>query len=224
MSVSVKVLKVMVSLVIFSFVLLFAATDVGASNKINNDLTILDHLRSGGFIIYFRHGEATVGQDQPDLNLNDCRTQRNLSNRGKEQAQAIREVFKRNPFPIQLPVITDPYCRAKDTADIIFGNKNVTVYPSLASIEKLKIEALPAVEKQRILSNLTKIFETPPARGTNTVIVAHTFPPNVALGEIPNLGAVIIKPQGYGKGYEVVGRITPEELIRWSNKSVRETS
>ncbi|MBD3919120.1 histidine phosphatase family protein [Paenibacillus sp. PR3] len=217
MSVTLKVIKVMVSLAIYSVVLPFAATEVGARNiEISNDMTILDKLRSGGFIIYFRHGEATVGQDQPELNLNDCRTQRNLSDRGKEQAQAIGEVFKQNPFPIHLPVISDPYCRAKDTADIIFGKKNVTVNPSLASIEKLKMEGLPAVEKQQILSDLTKIFETPPARGTNTVIVAHTFPPNVALGDIPNLGAVIIKPKGSGKGYEVVGRITSEELIRWS--------
>nr|WP_144266438.1 histidine phosphatase family protein [Paenibacillus curdlanolyticus] len=215
---SLKAIKVMVSLAICWVVLPFAATEVDARNiEISNEMTILDQLRSGGFIIYFRHGEATVGQDQPELNLNDCRTQRNLSARGKEQAQAIGEVFKQNPFPIHLPVISDPYCRAKDTADIIFGKKNVTVNPSLASIEKLKMEGLPAAEKQQILSDLTKIFETPPARGTNTVIVAHTFPPNVALGDIPNLGAIIIKPKGFGKGYEVVGRITSEELIRWSN-------
>ncbi|EFM12316.1 Phosphoglycerate mutase [Paenibacillus curdlanolyticus YK9] len=218
MFVSLKAIKVMVSLAICWVVLPFAATEVDARNiEISNEMTILDQLRSGGFIIYFRHGEATVGQDQPELNLNDCRTQRNLSARGKEQAQAIGEVFKQNPFPIHLPVISDPYCRAKDTADIIFGKKNVTVNPSLASIEKLKMEGLPAAEKQQILSDLTKIFETPPARGTNTVIVAHTFPPNVALGDIPNLGAIIIKPKGFGKGYEVVGRITSEELIRWSN-------
>ncbi|REE91573.1 histidine phosphatase superfamily protein (branch 1) [Paenibacillus taihuensis] len=212
-------LKLRIILVIYAFVFLFAASEVDARKiEIGNDTAILDNLKMGGYILYFRHGEATIGQDQPDLNLNDCRTQRNLSNHGREQAQAIGDVFKKNPFPVHFPVISDPYCRAKDTADIIFGKENITVAPILASIEKLKIESLSAFEKQQILSDLTKIFETPPARGKNTVIVAHTFPPNVALGEIPNLGAVIIKPKGSGNGYEVVGRITSEELIRWSDK------
>ncbi|NBC72794.1 histidine phosphatase family protein [Paenibacillus sacheonensis] len=212
-------LKIKIAFVIYSLLLLFAVTGVDARNPdldLGNKHALLDNLKTGGFIIYFRHGEATIGQDQPNLNLNDCQTQRNLSHLGKEQAQAIGDAFRKKPFPIQWPVVSDPYCRAKDTAEIIFGKKNVTIEPQLAAIEKLKVEGLPNVEKQQILSDLTKRFETPPARGSNTVIVAHTFPPDVALGEIPNLGAVIIKPKGFGNGYEVLGRITPEELIRWS--------
>lgn len=212
--------KIMITLAISALVLLFAAPEVGARESETGNITvILNNLKKGGFIIYFRHGEATIGQDQSEVNLNDCLTQRNLSNLGKEQALAIGEVFKKNPFPIHLPVISDPYCRAKDTANIIFGKKNVVVAPILASIEKLKIESYPNEKKQKILSDLTKIFEIPPTPDTNSIIVAHTFPPKVGLGEIPNLGAVIIKPKGLGNGYEVVARITPEELINWSDKA-----
>ncbi|MCS4438767.1 hypothetical protein JTS92_10110 [Clostridium botulinum] len=29
--------------------------------------SLLDLLRNGGYILYVRHGEATVGEDQPNL-------------------------------------------------------------------------------------------------------------------------------------------------------------
>lgn len=212
--------KLMATLVIYAFFFLFAATEVGAHEvPTGTNSSILGALDKGGFILYLRHGEATVGEDQSELNFNDCRTQRNLSEHGRNQAKAFGDVFRKKLIPIGYPVISSPYCRARETADFIFGKQNVVTAPVLASVEKLKVESYPAEKKQQILSDLSKMFETPPAHGTNTVIVAHTFPPNVALGDIPNLGTVIIKPKGNGRGYEIVGRISFEEFMQWSNKA-----
>ncbi|CAM5352475.1 Histidine phosphatase family protein OS=Lysinibacillus sphaericus OX=1421 GN=LS41612_14975 PE=4 SV=1 [Lysinibacillus sphaericus] len=47
---------------------------------------ILDLLRAGGLILYVRHGEATVGEDQPYVNFQNCYTQRNLSDYGRREA------------------------------------------------------------------------------------------------------------------------------------------
>ncbi|MFD0716881.1 histidine phosphatase family protein [Paenibacillus sp. GCM10027626] len=153
------------------------------------------------------------------MTTSGCRTQRNLSENGREQAREIGDIFRKKMIPIQYPVMSSPYCRARETADIIFGKQSVVVVPVLASIEKLKVKNYPTEKKQQILSDLSNIFETPPANGTNTVIVAHTFPPNIALGDIPNLGTVIIKPKGSGRGYEIVGRISFEEFIKSVNKA-----
>jgi len=213
--------KLKATLIVHVFAFLFAVTVAEAREvPVEKDSSILSAIEKGGFILYLRHGEATVGQDQPELNFDDCRTQRNLSEHGREQAKTFGEVFRKELIPIRYPVISSPYCRARETADIIFGEHNVIVAPVLASIDKLLVESYPAEKKQQILSNLSKLFETPPTDGKNTVIVAHTFPPNVALGDIPNLGIVIIKPKGNGRGYEIVGRISFEEFINWSKKAV----
>ena len=45
--------------------------------------SLLHSLRKGGYILYARHGEATVGSDLSNLNFQDCSTQRNLSEYGR---------------------------------------------------------------------------------------------------------------------------------------------
>jgi|GEM_PF-5498658 len=51
--------------------------------------SLINELRQGGYILYVRHGEANVGEDQPGFSLMDCSIQRNLSVIGKEQAKKI---------------------------------------------------------------------------------------------------------------------------------------
>ena len=57
-------------------------------------------------------------------------------------------------------------------------------------------------------------METIPVEGKNKIIVAHSFPEGVGLGEIPYMGTVIIKPKGEGNGFEVVDQLSLED---WSN-------
>lgn len=42
----------------------------------------------------------------------------------------------------------------------------------------------------------------------NQVIVAHGFPTEVGLGQIPNMGTVVVRPLGQGNGYEIVARLS----------------
>lgn len=69
----------------------------------NNSL--LNLLRSGGYILYARHGEATVGEDQPNLNFRDCATQRNLSGLGRIQAIYFGEYLRALQIPVSYPII-----------------------------------------------------------------------------------------------------------------------
>lgn len=45
--------------------------------------SLVQALQKGGYILYMRHGEATVGQDRPAVDFHDCSTQRNLSDTGR---------------------------------------------------------------------------------------------------------------------------------------------
>ena len=176
------------------------------------DDSLLNSLRKGGFILYARHGEATVGEDLPYFNFQDCLTQRNLSEYGRRQATYYGEMLRYLQIPTQSPVSTSPFCRTIETAQLAFGVGNVQVNPFWFEIYRLSGD-LPSSDRQIILNSFKSVLETMPVDGNNKVIVAHSFPKGEGLGDIPFMGTVILKPKGAGNGYEIVGRLSLED---WS--------
>ncbi|WP_310829560.1 histidine phosphatase family protein [Paenibacillus pedocola] len=201
---------------ILCIILMFHTQPVEASGGILKsrpvEPSLLNSLRQGGYILYVRHGEATVGEDIPGMDFNDCSTQRNLSEAGRRQAVQFGEALRRLQIPVQTPVLASPFCRAKETAELAFGEGMVQTDAFWARIYNLSNSLSPA-EQQGLVNDLTSALEGSPSPGTNKVIIAHSFPQGVGLGEIANLGTIIIKPNGQGKGFEVVGRFTLEEWL-----------
>jgi len=193
----------------------FQSGSIVRLNMPENELDSVVHaLQKGGYILYMRHGEATVGQDRPAVDLHDCSTQRNLSDTGREQAKMLGESMRKLNIPVQYPVVASPYCRTRESAELAFGSGNVAVDPSLAAIAKLSDSTISAAEKQSIVTQVEKMFEEVPLSGTNKVIIGHAFPAGVAVGEIPYMGAVMIKPKGPGNGYEIVQKISLQDFMR----------
>lgn len=170
-----------------------------------------DLLRAGGYILYARHGEATVGEDLPNLNLKYCSTQRNLSELGRRQAIYYGQVLRSLQIPISYPVLASPFCRTVETAQLAFGRENVIVDLFWLEINSLS-KNLSALEQKRIVNALQLELEIKPSPGTNKVIIDHSFPQGIGLGQIPNMGTVIVKPLGPGKGYEIIDKIPLESL------------
>lgn len=194
--------------VIFAFPMEGPVANAASANPVNDML--VQSLRQGGYILYIRHGEATIGEDQPNIIWNDCSTQRNLSEEGKRQAVLLGDRLKKLNIPVHIPVQASPFCRTVQSAELAFGQGNVTSNPFWVRVYQLS-EPVTEEEQNRTLAGLTSILEQIPPAGSNHVIVAHSFPKNVGLGEIPYMGTVVIKPRGEGNGYEIVGRITLED-------------
>ena len=173
--------------------------------------TLLNSLREGGYILYVRHGEAIVGEDQPNLTFQHCSTQRNLSEVGRRQAVTYGEVLQSLRIPVEYPVLASPFCRTRETAELAFGKENVQVNPFWVEIYRLSGD-LNTTEQTKILNSFKSVIEIPPPLGSNKVIIAHSFPQGVGLGQIPDMGTVIVKPRGQGNGYEVVSRLSLNEL------------
>ena len=53
--------------------------------KANSETKILDDLKKGGNLIFIRHAYAPGGGDPENFDINDCSTQRNLSDNGRKQ-------------------------------------------------------------------------------------------------------------------------------------------
>ena len=87
--------------------------------KADTEFQVLKNLKNGGNLIFIRHAYAPGGGDPDNFDINDCSTQRNLSEEGREQAKNIGNYFKANLIPID-KVISSEWCRCKETAEIAF--------------------------------------------------------------------------------------------------------
>jgi len=74
-------------------------------------------LRAGGVVALMRHGDAPGAGDPPGWRLDDCATQRNLSERGREQARAAGARLRAARIAIDR-VVSSPWCRCVDTAEL----------------------------------------------------------------------------------------------------------
>ena len=70
----------------------------------------MNQLEDGGKLIFIRHAYAPGSGDPNNFNLNDCSTQRNLSDEGRKQAQNIGKLFRKNEIKIE-KILSSEWCR-----------------------------------------------------------------------------------------------------------------
>jgi phosphohistidine phosphatase SixA len=160
---------------------------------------LLEALKAGGLIIYFRHASTDFGQnDEQMTGYEDCARQRNLTDPGRAEARAIGAAIKRLSLPIG-EVLASPFCRTMETARLIFGR----------AVATSAVRGGPAsgVDSERY-AELRKLLSSPPPAGTDLVIVSHGNPFR-AVSDAPYLAegeAAVIRPLG-GAGFRIVARI-----------------
>lgn len=182
------------------------ASALAQSSDYLTAVELVERLRQGGHILYFRHAQTDRSQeDQHPVKLEDCSTQRNLSAEGRQQATQIGVHMKRLGIPIG-KVTSSPYCRCVETAQLAFGRSVITddnLYFAMTA---------QAEERQRISRVLKQRLTQKPAAATNDIIVSHTANLREATGIWPKPEGVIwvIKPDHSG-GYQALGKIDPSE-------------
>ena len=76
-------------------------------------------LRAGGRIALIRHTEAPGGAGDPTgFRLDDCTTQRNLSDKGRADARRLGERFRDNRIAVGT-VLSSRWCRCRETAALM---------------------------------------------------------------------------------------------------------
>ena len=160
---------------------------------------LLAALRAGGHIIYFRHADTDHGQtDQRGMRLDDCTTQRNLTDRGREHARELGEAIRALEIPIGA-VLASPLCRTMETATLAFG----TARPSPAVREGGPLA--PGTPGR--FPALRALLSTPVAAGTNTIVVGHAYPYFTLVGGqyLSEGEADVLRPRG--GDFEVLARL-----------------
>lgn len=186
------------------------AADEREFEVINPSLALLEELRSGGFVLYVRHGRTDPGQpDQVPMDLEDCNTQRPLTDQGRGEISFVGEAIRLAGIPYS-EVLSSPLCRASESALLAFGPdfrvENQLMYTAHLTSEQKK----PVVAKTRELVS-SPVVE----KSQNRILVAHA--PNLAdlMGYFPEVeGTVIVfKPLGAGE-FEYAASILPEDWER----------
>jgi phosphohistidine phosphatase SixA len=165
---------------------------------------LLAALRAGGYVIYFRHADTDHSrQDQRPVNLDDCATQRLLSDKGRANSRAIGEAIRVLDVPIG-SVLASPLCRTVETAMLAFG---------FAEKSMATRDGGPGpVGSPGRFAALRGLLSTAPPPGKNTAIVGHGYPyySLTHKGQMLEEGeAAIVRP--HGTSFEEVARLGLKE-------------
>jgi len=175
-------------------------------------------LQQGGLVVYMRHGRTDARiPDQIPVNLNDCSSQRPLTDAGRQTLDNIGQYVTQLNIPYQ-SVISSPFCRAQESARRVFGEAIQIDIDLRYTAAMPTAERKPAVERTRL-----HLSEPVSPMGTNRIVVAHG--PNIAelMDYLPKEGTLILfRPLGQGR-FEYLASIPPAhwpELLRqWQTEN-----
>ena len=150
-----------------------------------------EKLRRGPYVILMRHASTEPGLGDPgNFRIGDCKTQRNLSDAGRDEARRVGERFRRERVQVH-KVYTSPWCRCHETGMLAFGQAED--WAPLSSTFDMPDRERDFTErvKKRIAQ-----YERHPPPG-NIVMVTHNV--NIAALSRESVGPaemVIVRSQG----------------------------
>ena len=180
-------------------VLLVVLLALAASRPAVADEPVWAVLAGGGQVVLIRHAITTPGVgDPPGMRLDDCDTQRNLTDEGRRHARRVGEAVRAHGVPIDR-VLSSPWCRCLETARLAFGSAET--WAPLANLfgrpehRDEQVRHLQAIAAER-------------RRGGNLVLVTHGSTIAALTGINPDTAEmVVLTPQGAGR-FAVAGRLT----------------
>ena len=148
-------------------------------------------LLKGDKLIFIRHAYAPGSGDPDNFNINDCNTQRNLSDGGKKQAYKIKNFFIKNKIENNI-VFSSEWCRCKETAGLAFGKFKTKKF--LNSFYSSKF-AKNRVKQIRDLKRYVQNFDN----DKNLVLVTHYVVISEVLDYAPSSGEIVISDKNFNK-------------------------
>lgn len=155
-------------------------------------------LKHGGQIVLMRHAVTTPGAgDPPGFRLDDCSTQRNLTDRGRMDAKRVGDAFLARGIAVER-VLASPWCRCIETANLAFGNAETT--HALGNL------FMRPENQDRQLREMRQLVESPKAG--NRVLVSHGSTILALTGvSLDTAEMLIVTPQARGE-FVVQGRLS----------------
>lgn len=156
-------------------------------------------LKGGGRILMLRHALAPGTGDPPDFKIGDCRTQRNLDARGREEARTIGAWLRARGIT-KARVYSSQWCRCLETADLLDLGP-VTPLPALNSFFERP------QEREMRLSALRDFITRQPTDGDLIILVTHFVTIAGITGEGVSSGWGVLLELSAANAPRVAGRL-----------------
>lgn len=158
-------------------------------------------LREGEAVLILRHALAPGTGDPPGFDVGDCSTQRNLNDRGREQARAWKPFLREHGIK-RARVLSSQWCRSMDTAAAMDVGE-VAEFPPLNSFFAGRGDRERQTRKTIAHVNAMDA-------GDPIILVSHQVNTRALTGTSvrSNEGAVVRLPLFRGQG--VLARVTPD--------------
>ena len=151
------------------------------------------------YVVLLRHAVAPGTGDPANFRLDDCSTQRNLSEAGRQQAAAIGEAFRSRNIPV-VEVLSSQWCRCLETAELMDVGL-VEPFPLLNSFfrDRTTADAQTAQIRDYIVSNRD--------RPGAIIMVTHQVNVTALSGIFPQSGSAVVI-QINGRQLDVLGQLS----------------
>jgi broad specificity phosphatase PhoE len=162
------------------------------------DETLWSLLKKGGRVVLMRHAVTTPGVgDPPGFRLDDCSTQRNLTDDGRRDAQRVGAEFRARGVVVE-NVLSSPWCRCVETANLAFGKAEISTALS-------NLFTHPQ-NRDRQVREMRELISVPPVG--NRVFVSHGATISALTGvSLDTAEMLVVTPQGGGQ-FVVNGRLS----------------
>lgn len=155
-------------------------------------------LRAGGYVALMRHADAPGGfGDPPGFRVDDCATQRNLSPRGRADAEKIGARLKSEGVAFE-KILSSPWCRCIDTARLL-NIGPVATEATFGNVVVLRDQ------RDSLTAGARALIGKWTGQG-NLLVATHGANIQALTGVSPASGEIVVVRGGSG-GAEPVGRL-----------------
>ncbi len=160
-----------------------------------DDASVLQRLNVPGVHAIMRHALAPGTGDPAGFMVGDCSTQRNLDDRGRDQARAIGKALRKAGVTFDR-VLTSQWCRCRETAELL-GLGTPQEFPALNSFFQDRSTADRQTEEVRaFISSLPE--------DQRVLLVTHQVNISALTGRGLSSGEVYLI-RNHGGSIEIVG-------------------
>ena len=178
-------------------VMFLMSVSLSANAAQANDQSFWDLLKSGDHFVLIRHALAHGGGDPANFRVDDCSTQRNLSDEGRAQAVAIGALFRANGIA-SARVLSSQWCRCLETARLM----------SLGEVEEFSTlnSFFQAYEREGLQTQQLNSWLSKQDLSVPTVLVTHQVNITALTNVFPSSGEIILVKRTEAGSFELAER------------------
>lgn len=188
LNLNLNVMRTLLSRIVLSL----ALSMFGAALATASELSVA--LKKPDYVLLIRHALAPGFGDPSGYNLQNCKTQRNLDSKGREQAQRIG-LWLKNQGVNQALVFSSAWCRCKETAEKLDFGQPVHEASLNSFFDDMRQGPQSNAKLQKFIANQLKIKQ-----GQALILVTHHV--NIAEFMGQNIGSgdmALVKVDANGK-------------------------